>query len=303
MTEIKGRKKHSSGAKSVKKPIDNARKMVIAQPPRAESSKSDSKLKRNAKSGLTPKQARFIDEYLIDLNGTQAAIRAGYSKRGADVQAVRLLGYASVMQAIQSGIAKRSERTGINADDALKEAWNILTADANGLVEFRRTCCRHCYGIGHRYQFTAGEMEEARIRHNANILRLQAQAVEVPPESMIFDERGGIGYDKRRPPNPDCPECFGEGVGDVFVKDTRNLPTGVTSLYAGVKTTKEGIEVKMHSKEKALELVGRHLGLWNDKLKLQGDAENPIQTVTKVVKVPEKQVAEILTAKIASQNG
>lgn len=51
---------------------------------------------------LTSKQLRFIDEYLIDSNGTQAAIRAGYSKKGADVQAIRLLGNARVQEAIRT---------------------------------------------------------------------------------------------------------------------------------------------------------------------------------------------------------
>lgn len=244
---------------------------------------------------LTPKQQRFVDEYLIDLNATQAAIRSGYSAKNADKIGSELLGKTGVRAAVDAAIAKRSERTAINADDALKEAWNILTSDANGLVEFRRTCCRHCHGEGNRYQFTAGEMEAARRSHRAFVLKAQAAGINIPPEEMIFDEQGGIGFDKRKPPNPDCPECFGEGVGDVFVKDTRNLPAGLTSLYAGVKTTKDGIEVKMHSKEKALELVGRHLGLWNDKLKLQGDAENPVQVAAKVVIVPQKQTAQVTT--------
>ena len=43
---------------------------------------------------LNPRQAAFVREYLVDLNGTQAAIRAGYSPNGADVQAIRLLGNA-----------------------------------------------------------------------------------------------------------------------------------------------------------------------------------------------------------------
>ena len=43
---------------------------------------------------LNPKQQRFVDEYLIDLNGKQAAIRAGYSEKTAEVQASRLLSNA-----------------------------------------------------------------------------------------------------------------------------------------------------------------------------------------------------------------
>lgn len=68
---------------------------------------------------LTPKQQRFVAEYLIDLNATQAAIRAGYSKKTADVQGPRLLGNVGVAQAIQSGRTKQAERLEITADYVL----------------------------------------------------------------------------------------------------------------------------------------------------------------------------------------
>jgi phage terminase small subunit len=69
---------------------------------------------------MTPKQQRFVEEYLIDLNGTQAAIRAGYSARTANEQAARLLANASVADAVREAQAKRSERTEITADYVLK---------------------------------------------------------------------------------------------------------------------------------------------------------------------------------------
>lgn len=66
-------------------------------------------------SKLTPRQERFVQEYLIDLNATQAAIRAGYSKKTADVQGPRLLGNVGVCAAINKGRAKQAERLEITA--------------------------------------------------------------------------------------------------------------------------------------------------------------------------------------------
>jgi phage terminase small subunit len=56
---------------------------------------------------LTPKQARFVEEYLVDLNAKQAAIRAGYSPKTAEVQGCRLLRNVQVAAAIQRAQAER----------------------------------------------------------------------------------------------------------------------------------------------------------------------------------------------------
>lgn len=69
---------------------------------------------------LTPKQHRFVEEYLIDLNATQAAIRAGYSAKTANEQASRLLANVNVQNAVQEAQEKRSERTAITADYVLE---------------------------------------------------------------------------------------------------------------------------------------------------------------------------------------
>lgn len=61
---------------------------------------------RNAAPKLSPKQERFVQEYLVDLNATQAAIRAGYSKQSARVQASRMLTKANVQDAIAAGKAR-----------------------------------------------------------------------------------------------------------------------------------------------------------------------------------------------------
>lgn len=74
---------------------------------------------------LTPKQQRFVREYLIDLNAKQAAIRAGYSAKTAEVQASRLLSNAKVAAAVAKAQDKRAKRTEITADRVLREYARI----------------------------------------------------------------------------------------------------------------------------------------------------------------------------------
>ena len=78
---------------------------------------------------LTPKQERFVDEYLVDLNATAAATRAGYSERTANEQGARLLANVSVRSAIQLSKARRSERTKIDADWVLRTLAEEKSAD------------------------------------------------------------------------------------------------------------------------------------------------------------------------------
>ena len=75
---------------------------------------------------LTPKQQRFVEEYLVDSNGTQAAIRAGYSPKTANEQACDLLAKPSIAEAVAAGRARLSEKTGLDAQwvlDGLKKNY------------------------------------------------------------------------------------------------------------------------------------------------------------------------------------
>lgn len=78
---------------------------------------------------LTAKQQRFVDEYLIDLNATQAAIRAGYSATNADVTGPRLLGNVRIAEAVAVAMKARSERTEVTADMVLRELARIGFSD------------------------------------------------------------------------------------------------------------------------------------------------------------------------------
>ncbi|HVL12678.1 MAG TPA: terminase small subunit [Gemmata sp.] len=69
---------------------------------------------------LTPRQERFVQEYLIDLNATQAAIRAGYSDKGATVRGSELLANRNVAAALAERQRQREERTAVTQDWALR---------------------------------------------------------------------------------------------------------------------------------------------------------------------------------------
>lgn len=152
---------------------------------------------------LTPKQKLFVDEYLIDLNATQAAIRAGYSPNNADKIGSELLGKTRVSDAISKAMAERSRRTGINQDRILMELAKIALVNPANVVDF----------------------DEATILDSAL------------PEDLA-------------------------AVASVKVK---RFPT----------KEGEGIEreIKFYDKTKALDLAGRHLGMFKDKLEVSGALE------------------------------
>lgn len=145
---------------------------------------------------MTEKQKRFVEEYLIDLNATQAAIRAGYKVDNARQTATENLAKPYIAEAIEKALAERSRRTGINQDRVIQELAKIAFVNITDVVN--------------------GDCE---------IL-------------------------------PDADEADLAAIESVKVK---TIPT---------KSGETGIEreVKLSSKLKALELLGKHLGMWNDKL-------------------------------------
>lgn len=147
---------------------------------------------------LTEKQKRFVAEYLIDLNATQAAIRAGY--KNADIGR-QLITKNNVSAAIQAAMGKRAQRTEITQDRVLEELARV--AFTNG-AEF-------------------------------------ARVVTVRP-----DDDG--------PP-----------IQCVELTETDQLTPEKRAAISGIKQTKFGIEVAACDKLKALELLGRHLGLFDGK--------------------------------------
>ncbi len=86
--------------------------------------------------GLTNRQKRFAEEYLIDLNATKSAIRAGYSENGASVIACKLLVNANIQAKIQENMNERAKRTGITADRVLNEIAKPAFANMSDYVKW-----------------------------------------------------------------------------------------------------------------------------------------------------------------------
>lgn len=205
---------------------------------------------------LTAKQARFVEEYMLDLNATQAAIRAGYSARTAASIGEENLRKPEIAATLREAQQARSERTAIDQDMVLREWLAIATADPNEVISFRRTCCRYCHGFGHAFQWI--DRDEFA----------QALSEAQRAETDLPDNMGGYGFDPRTDPHADCPKCFGEGKADVFAVDTRKLSGNARRLYAGVKVTRDGFEIKLRDQDKALDSLARHLGMFTEKLNL-----------------------------------
>lgn len=212
---------------------------------------------------LRGKQQRFVDEYLIDRNATQAAIRAGYSAKTANEIGAQNLAKLSIKEAIAIGEAELAERNKITQDKVLNRLWEMAQADPNELQRFIRVNCRYCWGIDHEYQWTKGEYQTAT---------LQAQKLEMPPPTCI----GGLGFDKIKAPNADCPECRGLGVGYTYIADTTQVSAQAKLIYAGVKETQHGIEIKMHDQFGALIKAGQHIGMFKERIEHGNDPENPL---------------------------
>ena len=84
---------------------------------------------------LTEKQKAFVQEYLVDLNATQAAIRAGYSTKTADRIGPELLGKTCVSVAIQKAMSERQSRTQITQDYVIQKLKEIADKEASDTTE------------------------------------------------------------------------------------------------------------------------------------------------------------------------
>jgi hypothetical protein len=175
-----------------------------------------------------------------------------------------------------------SERTGVTVEKLVERLWAIARANPNELTSWRVSCCRHCWGIGHRKQRTNGEWEADRAYfelHGHMPIRKKRKDEKADEYEAYrlsrhtWDAQGGPGFDARRPPHHDCPECLGEGHGRMVLNDTRSLSDEARALFAGVKETKEGIEVKLHDQLAALEKLMRHLGAYERDNKQKGEGQ------------------------------
>ncbi len=159
-----------------------------------------------------------------------------------------------VAQAIAQQQRDSLVRTLASADEVLEKMWQLATFDANEISQYRRGCCRYCWGFGHNYQWRdVIEFEEREAEAKAK-------------KGKELDDAGGYGYNHNREPNPDCPRCNGDGVGRPYFADTTKLSSIASLAYSGTKLVKGGIEISTISREKMFEAIMRRLGLAESEL-------------------------------------
>lgn len=214
---------------------------------------------------------RFVEEYCKDRNGTQAAIRAGYTANphSAGVIAARLLGEVWVQALIVEQQARVTEEATIDAAMILREYLALATADASKIMHVRHLCCRHCWGVDHLYQWKAREYAEA-CDWEMKAAEKEKRLPKLP------DCGGGFDFRKTREPNPACPECEGEGVEDMYFGDTESLTGAERKLIAGIKRTKDGLEIKMRDQDGALKVLAQYAGLLIERKELTGKDGKPL---------------------------
>lgn len=250
------------------------------KPTKATKVKVEEDAPKTAMEQLNQRDRIFVLEYLKHLQPVKAALAAGFSGTVARSKAFQWVANPEVKPlvyaAIQEAMAERAIRTQITADKVLERYWMIATADPNELTQVRHLNCRHCHGIDHEFQWKDEDEFEQAL--NSVIAEEKAMQKDDPGYRAEYPtDAGGYGYIAVNDAHPDCPKCYGEGKVDIYLSDTRCLSPQGQALYAGAKITKNGIEVMMHDQKAALDQVARHLGMFNDKLTLKGDQENPLQ--------------------------
>lgn len=121
----------------------------------------------------------------------------------------------------------------------------------------------------------------ARMLRNVKVAEYIAERMEERQkrteitQDMVLQELAAIAFAR-------ATDYVSVRDGMVQVKDTDQLSDPQIAAIAGIKETQNGIEVKLGSKEKTLELLGRHLGMWNDKINVEGqvEAKNPFADLT-----------------------
>jgi phage terminase small subunit len=209
---------------------------------------------------LTPKRRRFVNEYCVDENATQAYIRAGFAPEGAGQSAHALLKNPEIQRAVKERMEEVAVAASITPEWVVKQWARIAGADPNDLVRIRRGCCRHCHGHGHGYQWTESEY----------MTKLDAAltAGQEAPDGM-----GGFGFDPNLAPDAGCPECGGQGKSEVEIADTLKAKS---PLYAGAERTRNGIKITMRDQDKAVENLARYLGLMVDRKEISGPNGGPV---------------------------
>ncbi|ELQ4137087.1 terminase small subunit, partial [Escherichia coli] len=197
--------------------------------------------------GLSEQQMIFAQHVVDGKTRVDAYRLAGYKCDGENAYfaASQIYRNIQVRRYIHAIRNERQKRYAAELDDVIGQLTAIINADPNEISQYRRVNCRYCWGSDHKYQW----------RDIAELLSAERKAESdgaAPP-----DTSGGIGFVDNADPNPECPRCNGEGVGEPFFADTRDLEGDARYLLQGVKLGKFGIEILTADKDSARKELAR----------------------------------------------
>lgn len=119
-------------------------------------------------SKLTEKQIRFCQEYIIDLNGTQAAIRAGYSEDSAQEIASQNLSKLIIQDYVQELLDQRAARTRATADFAISEIYHLISFDPSAVFDVDNNCLKDIHSIPKNTRKSIASIEVFEEFHKSN---------------------------------------------------------------------------------------------------------------------------------------
>lgn len=219
----------------------------------------------------TEKRRRFVAAYAIEANATKAATRAGFSPATSYSIGHALLKDVEIVEAIRVERERLMAKVNMDAEEVLRQWVMIATADPAKITRTRYLNCRHCWGVGNEYQWSAREYAAACDQALAAVDSRGRPCPQPPPSCS-----GGFGWKFNEAPNPECPECQGEGKPNHWVCDMDTLEPAERRLIAGVKSTKDGIEVKMRDQTDAVLQISKYLGMITEKRELTGKDGAPL---------------------------
>lgn len=223
----------------------------------------DAELPLSVVVGLSSQEEQYCRLTVVHRNPT-VAYRVAFADRSPGYErswhgSSRLQRRPDIQGRIEELRIQMRQASTVALADLLHDWNDIATADPNELCRVERGNCRFCRGAGHAHQWR----DEAEYA--------DACEAALADDEKLPDFAGGVGFNPTLDPVESCPACYGRGVAEIYVADTRRLSEKGKKLYKGVERTKDGgLKILMHDQEVARQMIARMLGAFADAAKDRG---------------------------------
>lgn len=210
---------------------------------------------------LSGRQEAFAQHFAANYDMAKAYAQSydatGKTKEECQRLAYRVMESQRVKDRIRELRNEAGHAIGIGRDQLALRLLAMANVDPGEIFNLRRGACRYCHGLDHAYQWRTQReyFEELEAAQDRNAAAPPSEREDLPLPT------GGFGYDHTISPDPQCPECCGDGATTVTLADTGLLSPAARSLIAGIKHTKEGPEIKLHDQLRVLDMLAKLLGL------------------------------------------